>query len=219
MDKVFEKNINGSDYIIGDLHGCYSLFTSMLERIDFDKEKDRMFSVGDLIDRGENSIDCLYLIKEPWFHAVTGNHEDLLIDTVIRGADSGLWNMNGGLWHHAINAEELKSLADHVLELPLSITIKHEDGDIGICHAQPPSLDWNDVKSPSERDEKVMLWARSWIADKQMEDIDNVAATFHGHTPVDNVVQIGNVHFIDTGAVFTGNLTCIKLFDSNEESA
>lgn len=211
MNKIYEKNTKGRDFIIGDLHGCFDIFNKMLDRIDFDKDKDRMFSVGDLIDRGENSLDCLYLIKEPWFNSVMGNHEDLFINSVVKGVDTDLWDMNGGVWHHGVNHEELQDIAQHVLELPLSITIKHEDGDIGICHAQPPSLDWDDVKNPSERDQQVMIWARMWIADDRMGNVENVCSTFHGHTPVDDVVQAGNVHFIDTGAVFTGNLTCIQI--------
>lgn len=211
MHVTYCENTEGRDFVIGDLHGCFDLFNELLESISFDKEIDRIFSVGDLIDRGDKSIECLYLIKELWFKSVQGNHEDLFIKTIINGENSDLWDMNGGTWHHAIGENELRSLADYVVNLPLSITVKNKDGDIGICHAQPPSFDWNDVKDPSDRDKSVMIWARSWIADKQMEDVRNIAATFHGHTPVDNVLQIGNVHFIDTGAVFNGNLTCIQI--------
>jgi serine/threonine protein phosphatase 1 len=211
MNKIYSKNIEGRDFVIGDLHGCFDLFNSMLDRISFDKNTDRIFSVGDLIDRGSKSLECLCLIECPWFHAVRGNHEDLLIKSVIHGEDTDLWDMNGGVWHHGVGTEELLALANQASELPLSITIENDNGSIGICHAQPPSLDWNNVNSPSKIDEQVMIWARSWITDKQMDDIENIFATFHGHTPVNDVVQIGNVHFIDTGAVFTGNLTCIQI--------
>lgn len=39
-----------------------------------------MLSVGDLVDRGPDSIGCLKLLEAPWFHAVMGNHEQLLLN-------------------------------------------------------------------------------------------------------------------------------------------
>jgi len=45
-------NQAGKDYVIGDLHGCYELLERLLDAVGFDKSKDRLFSVGDLIDRG-----------------------------------------------------------------------------------------------------------------------------------------------------------------------
>jgi len=52
-------NTTGKDFVVGDLHGCYDLLESLLGAVSFDKSKDRLFSVGDLIDRGPNSLRCL----------------------------------------------------------------------------------------------------------------------------------------------------------------
>jgi len=49
----------GKDYIAGDLHGCFSLLERLMEEVSFDKNHDRFFSVGDLIDRGPESFRCL----------------------------------------------------------------------------------------------------------------------------------------------------------------
>src|SRR3546814_14755908 len=70
----------GSDFIVGDLHGCLDLLQVELDRVGFDRAKDRLFSVGDLIDRGPDSMGCLRLLREPWFFAARGNHEDMLLD-------------------------------------------------------------------------------------------------------------------------------------------
>lgn len=64
---LFKENTNGRDFVVGDLHGCFKEFVEKLKEINFDYSTDRMFSVGDLIDRGEDSIKCLRLIKTPWF--------------------------------------------------------------------------------------------------------------------------------------------------------
>ena len=54
--KHYKLNTEGRDFVIGDLHGCYDEFLAVLADISFDTKIDRMFSVGDLIDRGKNRI-------------------------------------------------------------------------------------------------------------------------------------------------------------------
>jgi len=68
-------NQQGRDFIIGDLHGCHATLKTILESSRFDPERDRLISVGDILDRGPNSIRCLELVDEPWFLMVLGNHE------------------------------------------------------------------------------------------------------------------------------------------------
>jgi serine/threonine protein phosphatase 1 len=55
-------NSRGKDYVVGDLHGCYDLLQRVLGEVGFDTTCDRLFSVGDLIDRGPNSLKCLELL-------------------------------------------------------------------------------------------------------------------------------------------------------------
>lgn len=74
------SNQFGKDYVIGDLHGCYELLMRLLDALQFDPACDRLFSVGDLIDRGPDSLTCLQLLAQPWFFAVRGNHEKMLLD-------------------------------------------------------------------------------------------------------------------------------------------
>jgi serine/threonine protein phosphatase 1 len=77
ITQYLPENTVGRDYIVGDLHGMVSLLSKILEHVNFDKTKDRLISVGDLVDRGTNSTSALKLLDQPWFHAVLGNHEDL----------------------------------------------------------------------------------------------------------------------------------------------
>lgn len=52
--KHFTENLQGIDYACGDIHGCFTKLRSVLEAINFDESKDRLFSVGDLVDRSQN---------------------------------------------------------------------------------------------------------------------------------------------------------------------
>lgn len=81
------ENTLGRDFVIGDLHGMLPLLRTLLDHVHFNPEVDRLFSVGDLIDRGEDSPGALDLLDEPWFHSVRGNHEDMLLDYLLPVAD------------------------------------------------------------------------------------------------------------------------------------
>ena len=68
------RSINGAIWrniwVVGDLHGCHTLLMNELERVSFDPLCDLLISVGDLIDRGAENVECLELIAMPWFMAV-----------------------------------------------------------------------------------------------------------------------------------------------------
>ena len=51
----FAQNTVGRDFAVGDIHGCFTELQRGLEAIGFDPSTDRLFSVGDLVDRGPES--------------------------------------------------------------------------------------------------------------------------------------------------------------------
>lgn len=67
-------------YLIGDLQGCYDELQQLLERISFDEKKDRLGFVGDLVNRGPQSLATLRFVKalkNPII--VLGNHDLYLL--------------------------------------------------------------------------------------------------------------------------------------------
>ena len=73
--KHFALNTAGRDFVVGDIHDCFSELQAKLDNLDFDEDVDRLFSVGDLIDRGAESRRSLEWLDKPWFHAVRGTRE------------------------------------------------------------------------------------------------------------------------------------------------
>ena len=55
MIKRFGRNTLGRDFAVGDIHGCYSRLQAALETVGFCRKSDRLFSIGDLVDRGAES--------------------------------------------------------------------------------------------------------------------------------------------------------------------
>ena len=59
---VYQKvkaNETGRDFVVGDVHGMFDSVETALAKVDFHPERDRLFSVGDLIDRGPQSKDVV----------------------------------------------------------------------------------------------------------------------------------------------------------------
>lgn len=68
-----------SVYVVGDLHGSYSLLMQELKVLNFDFRKDLLICTGDLIDRGTENLECISLLEQPWFVTVRGNHEEMCV--------------------------------------------------------------------------------------------------------------------------------------------
>ncbi|EQD24060.1 MAG: metallophosphoesterase [Nitrospirae bacterium] len=82
-----------STYVVGDLHGQFSLLLDLLRKVLFDKKKDRLIAVGDVLDRGSRVGDLLFFLheasREGWFLSVKGNHEESFLR--FRSGESLSW--------------------------------------------------------------------------------------------------------------------------------
>src|SRR5579862_3259646 len=82
---VVQENLQGHDLVIGDIHGSYNTFKQVLNSL---KPNDRLFSVGDLTDKGNSSLRVIEkIIKFQKEHpnrlfVTRGNHENLCLNCI-----------------------------------------------------------------------------------------------------------------------------------------
>ena len=54
---TFVLNESGRDFVVGDVHGCFRTLEHALGALTFDPNLDRLFGVGDLVNRGPHSAE------------------------------------------------------------------------------------------------------------------------------------------------------------------
>lgn len=220
----FERNTKGRDLIVGDIHGHFNKLQRALDAIEFDTSRDRLFSVGDLVDRGPDNDQVLEWLARPWFHAVAGNHDDMAMRWPNGNMDADNYVANGGAWNIANPPELQREIAETMSALPLGIEIDTAGGLVGVVHAECPFDDWDRFRTSLHdattsraeisRIEAVAQWSRTRIDYGDKTPVAGLRALVVGHTPVITPQVLGNVHYIDTGAWIRGQYRPFTLLNA-----
>ncbi len=203
--KRFAANTAGRDFAVGDIHGHFTRLQSALDTADFDPAVDRLFSVGDLVDRGPECRDVLDWLSKPWFNPVRGNHDDYVcrFDT----CDAENWVYNGGAWFAGLAWDEQREFAVQFRELPVAIEVETAGGLIGIVHADCVFDTWAEMRNELEAPESnkrlklvqnTCMWSRSRVENYDTAPVADMRAVVVGHTPMKRPAVLGNVYHIDT---------------------
>lgn len=116
-------------YAIGDIQGCYPALQRLLERVAFDPAQDRLWVVGDLVNRGPQSLQVLRLLRGFGAAAtvVLGNH-DLYLLMVAAGYER---REDDDTLYQVMEAPDRDALLQWLAHRPLM----HVDGDYVLVHA------------------------------------------------------------------------------------
>jgi serine/threonine protein phosphatase 1 len=98
-----------------------------------------------------------------------------------------------------------------VADLPLIIELVTGDRKVIICHADYPHDEYEFDKPVPE---EMVIWNRDRISDSHdglAKEITGADLFIFGHTPAREPVKYANQMYIDTGAVFCGNLTLVQI--------
>ena len=108
-----------STYVVGDIQGCYDPLQRLLEEIRFDPAQDVLWSVGDLVNRGGQSLETLRLLHGlgDRFLATLGNHDLYLLREDWRFPDGGTRNRE---LRRVLAAPDREDLLDWLRRMPLA---------------------------------------------------------------------------------------------------
>lgn len=204
----FPRNDRGCDYVVGDVHGCFSQLQRRLDALRFDPDCDRLFSVGDLIDRGPESRQARWWLRQPWFHPCLGNHEAMLLSLGEDWREHPEWLLfNGGEWWYELDDEQRGRFLEPLRALPYALEVTTPWGRVGIVHADvSPELSWPRfvaaLNGGDAHARATAIWSRSRADGYVGGDVQGIERVVCGHTinPDAQVLIRGNVWFIDTGA-------------------
>src|SRR5699024_8504483 len=180
------------------IHGCFDEFRNLMLKTGYQSEKDRLYLLGDYMDRGPNSKEVIYAVKDLVENhgaiALRGNHDEFFLDWIDDPVE-GMHRMtiNGGLdtlvsflGEIDINADDEKTWTSwrdrFVAEYEEIVTFMRglhyyaeNDGYIFVHAGIDPELDnW---KNTNKHD---LVWIRRPFLDA---DLDMEETVIHGHTP------------------------------------
>jgi len=217
-------------YAVGDIHGELEKLDELLARLPL-AEGDRLVFLGDYVDRGPDSfgvVERLVDLQKQWPCVfLLGNHESMLLDFLgwtdpaYFGGDAFL--MNGGdrtlasygYFDREVPDRESFRLPKAHEDFYLGLALYHREADYLFVHAglgreqlHESDLDYA-LRGVRAED---LLWNRATC------DMPNQlgATIVYGHTPSEDFEVRWNQPFsigIDTGAVYGGPLTAIRLPD------
>lgn len=213
----------GRYWFVGDIHGRADLLATLLADVARQEQLARFVFLGDIVDRGPSSRECLDLVQEaltrhPGSRLLLGNHDDMFLSAMRRGiddADARHWRDRCG------GRETLESYgfpqdvaqASRLMKETYRSHLKmFEDADLLLrfwpfvaCHAGiNPRL-------PLDAQHKLdVTWIREGFLDYPDE---RLVPVIHGHSITDNEMPVmtENRISLDTGAFYSGRLTCLRL--------
>ena len=175
----------GRVFATSDWHGCAYPAEKLISYL---KDDDKLYFLGDAIDRGDDGIELLNLLtKDPRVTYLCGNHEEFMYKTILESLDHiysdtlSIWLYgNGGskTWSdiELLDKEELLKYANKIKAMPLSTEYHSPKGHTVILeHAgfTPGAVTFYSHDP---------LWDREHFYDKWMGNANTYIV--HGHTPV-----------------------------------
>lgn len=226
-------------YVTSDLHG-YPLakFKELLKKANF-SDDDYCFVLGDVIDRGPESIELLkWMMMQQNIELIMGNHEAMLLacsflfDEITDESLDNLneedmaafntWVANGGRETlkelSECDGETVMQIVDYLKDTPLYDSVRVNNKDFLLVHSGLGKFDPNKKVEDYSIDE--LLWTRPKLTQKYFDDM----ITILGHTPTHfygaehrgKAIKTPTWIDIDTGAAYGGSPMLLRLDDMRE---
>ncbi|MFN4111945.1 MAG: metallophosphoesterase [Ignavibacteria bacterium] len=207
--------------VIGDIHGCFNTLKELYSQVKAKYPDIEIYSVGDLVDRGNFSCEVIHFCISNNIHVCLGNHDYMFLQ-YFREPFSSMaraWVYNGHIATLNSYKNNPKSLEPH-LEYVEKLKLFYNTKDAFICHAGISKVYkkyFKEYKLDGSQDvfiEKVLsqelesdhsvIWVR--------ENLINIGKIqIIGHTRRFEIMhdKNANVYYIDTGCAYGNKLTAV----------
>jgi len=195
-------------WIISDIHGCFTDFIKLKEKIEYQDKKAEIIIAGDIMDRGPQVKElltwCMENVNKPGspYICLMGNHEELIIDWYeneflqwwsgkLRVFPETMFDFAGLVTKNQWDAPDLlEPMITFMREMPLYKVVDLEKKKFLIVHAWAPKEDkMNEIivgRSITESEKSIFLWDRRINEPYKSEDFWLI----HGHTPTTDGVNM-----------------------------
>lgn len=193
-------------FAIGDIHGCFDSLRELVEHKIKIRKSDKLVFLGDYIDRGNQSrkvIDYIIGLKDKDYDITTliGNHESMLLETLVNEDSLPEWIRNGGsATLKSFGLRTLNKLGQSYIDFFKALQYYCLIDNFLFVHAG-----FNDNISNPLEDKYHMIWSRR---EEYTNPVLKNKIIIHGHTPVPELIcrqeiqDKNRVINIDTGCVY-----------------
>ena len=207
--------------VVGDIHGAHKALLQVLERSSFDRENDRLISLGDLMDyHPDNALVIETLLSMPHLVAVRGNHDIWVHEYLQTGEPDLLWLNQGGAATtaslHSLPLEKLESYRQFFANQVRYFVDESNRLFVHAGFAPEITLEMQtDLQLFWER--KFWTMVGQWGNDIGPWPVHSFHEVYLGHSPTNKSwpealpVHFGNVWNLDQGVKREGRLTIMDV--------
>lgn len=210
--------------IVGDIHGCLDEFDELLKTISYNKEDTRLILLGDLIDRGPDSVGVVRRARELDLDCVMGNHEFKYLkwlksagsrrDVLDKGAHYS--NFDNDDTNYIFRMSKYFQIGDTIIvhaglkpNVPLSEQTTDDLFYLRYTDINRNFISLKTVAKLGKEAAKAHFWTEFWKGPESVIYGHNVSST--EHPLIEEVNPQIFCYGIDTGCCFGGKLTAFVL--------
>lgn len=207
---------------VGDVHGCIDEFNELLKKLSYDPKNDRLILLGDLIDRGPNSVAVVRKAREMKLECVMGNHEHKYIKWFrTQGTRVDVYDKKA--FYNDLSDQDIVYLHDMPLYIELEdvvavhaglkpgISISNQTKDdlmyLRYTDSDRKFISLKKINKLGKEATGAKFWTEFWQGPKSVVYGHNVHS--YENPQIEEVAPGVMCYGIDTGCCFGGHLTAL----------
>ncbi len=207
--------------VLGDVHGAYKALIQVLQRANFDYEKDKLIFLGDVADGWSQTYECVEeFLKIKTLVAILGNHDMWTLNWMKTASSSWEWLSQGG--RATFNSYQRHGIPDEHIMFFEKMTAFHEEDNCLFLHAgmgfdRTKNLFTLEASTPDDLfwDRGLFQYAAKRLAGYPRKTEEKYTEIFIGHTSTnrfsDVPVKRGEIWLMDQGAGWSGWLSLMDI--------